>query len=416
MWHPGSHLRLPTPVHVPKSRWLFSACAVYKLCWTGNYAVLMAERKGPIPVMLMVRELDQGGIERDVTKIATHLDRTRFTPHVATFYPHGLRYEELIAAGIPILDLPVRTLTSFDTVKLGRVLRNYIRQHDIQVVHAYDASGVFGMAVAQLAGVPVVIGSQLSHRNILDRRTQLLLRLSDRYTDAMLVNCEAMRDYLIQSEGIPARKIWLCYNGVDTTQFNSEDRRRPEQLAGASLVIGAVCVLRPEKNLKLLQEAFALVLPLDPGMQLVIVGSGPELPSLTENAARLGIAANTLFVPASRDVAKWMRGMDIFVLPSYSEAFSNSLLEAMACGCAVVGSDVGGMPELIGRNQERGRLFESGNVEELAVVLTSLIQDSQLRAELGEKAATHAKNNLSIEKAAEVTGAKYEELLAKTHR
>lgn len=374
----------------------------------------MAETGNPIPVMLMVRELDQGGIERDVTKIAMHLDPSRFTPHVATFYPHGLRYEELVAAGIPILDVPLRSLTSFQTVSLGRVLRNYLRQHKIQVLHAYDASGVFGMAIAQLAGVPVVIGSQLSNRCILDPKTQRLLRLSDHYADAMLVNCEAMREYMIQSEGMAAEKVWLCYNGVDTTQFNSDNRRRPEQLAEATVTIGVVCVLRPEKNLKLLQEAFARVLPLDPAMRLVIVGSGPELPSLTENAARLGIPANTLFVPASREVATWMRGMDIFVLPSYSEAFSNSLLEAMACGCAVVGSNVGGMPELIGKNEERGRLFESGNVEQLAAALTSLTQNPQLRAELGTKAATHAKNNLSIEKAAETTGAKYEELLAKT--
>jgi len=83
----------------------------------------------------------------------------------------------------------------------------------------------------------------------------------------------------------------------------------------------------------------------------------------------------------------------------------------MACGCAVVGSNVGGMPELIGKNEERGRLFESGNVEELASVLTSLIQDRQLREELGAKAAAHAHTNLSIEKAAEITGAMYEELL-----
>ena len=283
-------------------------------------------------------------------------------------------------------------------------------------MHSYDASGIFVLAVAQLAGVPVAIGSQLSHRNILDRNTRWLSRLSDRYADAIFINCEALRDYMVQSEGVPSGKLRLCYNGVDSTQFNAKNRIRPDKLAGASLVIGSVCVLRPEKNLKLLQEAVARVLPLDPGLQLVLVGSGPELASLQENASRLGISANSQFIPATREVSYWLRGMDIFVLPSYSEAFSNSLLEAMACGCAVVGSKVGGTPELIGKNEERGRLFESGNVEQLADALASLIQNRQLREELAAKAAIHARTNLSIEKAAEVTGGIYEELLAKAAR
>src|SRR5262249_54583609 len=160
-------------------------------------------------------------------------------------------------------------------------------------------------------------------------------------------------------------------------------------LAASVLVIGTVCVLRPEKALSLLQEAFAQVLPANPGIKLAIVGEGSELPRLRENAVRLGLGANCLLVSATRDVSRWMRAIDIFVLPSYSEAFSNSLLEAMACGCCVVGSRVGGTPELIGDN-ERGRLFENGSVDSLAGELARLIADPGLRRELGSRAAQFA--------------------------
>jgi len=360
----------------------------------------------PIPVLLTVRELDQGGVERDVTKIAMHLDRSRFEPHVAAFYAHGLRHDELREAGIPILDLPLRSLMSVESLGLGANMRRYIKQHNIQVVHAYDASGVFTLLVARLARVPLVIGSQLSYREILDQRTQKLLRWSDSVPDAILVNCEAIRNYMIEQEHVAASRIEICYNGVDTTQFYPPPSR-PSQVS----TIGVVCALRAEKNLPLLQEAFASVLHLQPQMRLMIVGSGRELSALQENAARLGIADVSVFVPATRDVPELLRGMDIFVLPSYSEAFSNSLLEAMACGCAVVGSRVGGMPELTGNDEDRGLLFASGDAKELAAQLARLIQNAELRRELGSRAAQFARDNLSIQIAAERTGAMYERLL-----
>jgi len=148
------------------------------------------------------------------------------------------------------------------------------------------------------------------------------------------VNCEAMRRHMVDDERMAAARVELCYNGVDTGRFHPAEAPRPEVVAGASLVIGTVCALREEKGLPLLQEAFARIGGQNRNMKLLIVGSGVELPRLEENAARLGIAGASVFVPASRDVADWMRAIDIFVLPSYSEAFSNALLEAMACGCA----------------------------------------------------------------------------------
>ncbi|HUK42832.1 MAG TPA: glycosyltransferase family 4 protein [Candidatus Bathyarchaeia archaeon] len=365
----------------------------------------------PIPVLITARELDQGGVERDVTKIAMHLDRSRFEPHVGTFYAKGLRYEELRAAGIPILDLPLRSLLSVDALRLATTMRRYIRQHGIRIVHAYDASGVFVLPVARLARVPVTIGSQLSYREILDKRTQKLLRMSDYVPDAILVNCDAIRNYMIEDEQVAPERIELCYNGVDTSYFYPP-KSRPDVASN----IGTVCALRPEKNLPLLQEAFAKVRHLQPGLKLTIVGSGAELDALQENAARLAIADASAFVPATRDVPDWLRAMDIFVLPSYSEAFSNSLLEAMACGCAVVGSHVGGTPELTGNHEERGLLFRSGDLHGLATQLARLIEDAELRRKLGRGAAEFAREDLSIQIAAQRTGAIYERLLQRKNR
>jgi glycosyltransferase involved in cell wall biosynthesis len=371
----------------------------------------ISTQKLPIPVLIMARQLDQGGVERDVAKIAMRLDRTRFEPHVSTFHAYGLRYEELRAAGVPLLHLPLPSLASVDCLTSAWKMRRYIREHGIQVVHSYDSSGVLGMTVARAIGVPLVIGSQLSHRDILDQRTRFFLRSVDRFADAILVNCEAIRKYMMAVEGIEEHRLELCYNGVVTTEFYPAEEPRPPELAGASFVIGTVCVLRPEKALTLLQEAFAKVHHLKAGMKLLLVGSGGELANLQANAARLGIAGDSVFIPATSEVAKWMRSLDIYVLPSMSEAFSNSLLEAMACGCAVIGSRVGGTPEMIGTTGDRGLLFESGNVEDLVAKFEQLILNDDLRKDFGVRAAAYVRQNLTIEIAAERTGAIYERLL-----
>jgi glycosyltransferase involved in cell wall biosynthesis len=147
-----------------------------------------------------------------------------------------------------------------------------------------------------------------------------------------------------------------------------------------------------------------------PGAKLLLVGSGPELPKLQANASRLGIQEDCIFLPAVSDVAPFLHAIDIFVSCSYSEAFSNSLLEAMACGCCVVGSRVGGTPELIAEG-ERGLLFESGNVDELAGKLTMLIEDVSLRKRLAASAAEFAARDLNMDRAIQCMSGIYETML-----
>jgi glycosyltransferase involved in cell wall biosynthesis len=175
-------------------------------------------------------------------------------------------------------------------------------------------------------------------------------------------------------------------------------------------VIGTVSVLRAEKALDLLQEAFARVHHMKPGMKLLIVGSGSELRRLEANSRRLGLDKSCVFVPATPFVPQYLRAFDIFVSCSSSEAFSNAILEAMACGICAVGSKVGGTPELIG-NDERGLLFQPGNVEDLVAKLTTLIQNDGLRSEFGTRATQFARSALSIEIAARRMADIYENML-----
>jgi len=364
----------------------------------------------PIPILLTVRELHHGGIEHDVTKIAIHLDRSRFEPHVATYHAEGMRFDELTRAGVPILHLPVSSLKSPTALSAAMGMRRYIREHAIRLVHAYDPSAVFTVPIARALRVPVVLSSMLGSRDLLDQRTRRQIRWTDKIVDTVVVNCEAMRRHMTDDEHVSGERIELCYNGVDAAQFYPTAAPKPAPFADASFLIGSVCVLRPEKALDLLQEAFARIRHLKPGMKLLLVGSGPELPRLQANSWRLGLQDDCVFVPATPLVPQFLRALDIFVLCSRSEAFSNTLLEAMACGCCAVGSRVGGTPELIG-NDERGLLFRPADAGDLAEKLATLIGNESLRRKFGNRAAEFARTKLSIEIAAERMAEIYELML-----
>jgi glycosyltransferase involved in cell wall biosynthesis len=349
----------------------------------------------PVPVLLTVRELNCGGIERDVTKIALKIDRSRFEPHVASYQAKGMRFEELVSAGIPFLHVHFFSLKSPTALSAAMQVRRYVREHGIRLVHAYDSSAVFLAPIARVLRVPAVLSSVLGNRGLVDRSTRRQLRWTDKIVDTVVVNCEAMRRHMIDDEHVENERIQICYNGVDTTQFYPAATRKPAPVTDASLVIGTVCVLRSEKALELLQEAFARVRHLKPGMNLLIVGSGPELPKLEVNCRRLGLEDDCVFVPGTPFVPQFLRAIDIFVSCSTSEAFSNTMLEAMACGCCVIGSRVGGTPELIG-DDERGLLCRPGDAGDLAAKLTAVIEHESLRRAYGDCATKFAMEKLNI--------------------
>ena len=327
-----------------------------------------------IPVLIMVRELGIGGSERQAVETALFLPRDQFIPHVGCFRPDGLRRRDLDAADVPVLHLPLYSFKSPAVVTAAVQLTRYIRQHRIQIVHSFDAPlNAFAVPVARLAGTPGVISSQRGHRDLVGPSLKRLLRMTDRITDAVVVNCQAMKRYMVDEERVPESRVQLCYNAVDTSRYA---RKSTQTLFPGRLVVGSICALRPEKGLDVLLRAFATVRNL--GAKLLIVGSGPEESGLRAFAASLGITADCHFEAATADVVEWLSRIDIFVLPSRSEALSNSLMEAMACGCCPIASRVGGNPELVddGRN---GLLFGVDNAAELASHLRGLLMDESRR-------------------------------------
>jgi len=344
----------------------------------------------------MTRSLGAGGSERQLTEAAKFLDRRLFSPHVACVDASGIRCQELRECGVPVLELPMHSFLGRDACRAAARLHRYLRENRIRIVHPFDFTlNIFGVPLARFFRTPVVISSQRCFWDLIPPRYRPPMRFAHRIATAVTVNCEALRKEVVERLAIERSRVRVCSNALDTSVYHYQPRSRPAQLKDASLVIGVTCVLRPEKGLSTLLDAFARLYPANPGLRLVVVGSGPLLDSRKRQALQLGIGAACLFEPATADVLAWLRAIDIFALPSLSEALSNSLMEAMACGCCAVASRVGGNPELVSHGGT-GLLFEPGNSGDLAEQLRAVVEDATLREDLARAGAASIAANYSI--------------------
>jgi len=365
----------------------------------------------PLRVLMVARLLDAGGIERDVSKFARHLSSFGIHPHVGCFNSGGMRWRELENAGIPLVTIPVRSFRSLSAIKGAYVLRQYLVEKNIQIVHAFDLpADLFCVPLTRLFGV-TVLASQLCYRDLFPRHVRWVMPVVDRLAKDVFVNCEGLADHLNIDWKLSRKHIHVCHNGYEVQEFNPLGRRRPKDLANASIVVGTVALLRPEKNIGMLIEAFAALHRVDDRARLLIVGSGPQKTELEQKVEELGLTDVCVFQPTVSAPADWMRAIDIFVLPSISEGFSNSLLEAMACGCCPVASRVGGTPELV-NNGERGILFEPGNRKELSDALVQLAQHPKEQQRMAANAASFVREHLTIQQASARLAAIYRNLVS----
>ena len=193
--------------------------------------------------------------------------------------------------------------------------------------------------------------------------------------------------------GVPRDKVRVVCNGVDR-RFQPGDRqaaRRRLDLQAGDFIALFVGLLIPIKGLDILVEALAKSQTGE--LVCLLVGDGPLLSELQQQAADLGVGDRLRFVgrQPSDEIPDWMAAADVLVLPSRSEGRPNVVLEAQSCGIPVVATAVGGTPELV-QDGETGLLLEPDDPQALAAAIDRLRSDSGLRDRLvqagREQAAT----------------------------
>jgi glycosyltransferase involved in cell wall biosynthesis len=331
-------------------------------------------------VLLLGDTLIFGGTEGQFVELACGLDPARWEIHVSCISTAGELGARFDAAGIRVWRCGRGPFKSPRFALSVWGLARFLRARRIRLIHCFGFySNVLGVLAARLAGVPTVIASQRELgdiRPLLQRSVQALaLRMADR----VVVNSTAVAERLQRHRTIDPARMVMIPNGVDLTRFSSVPVRRshPERLT-----VGALAVLRPEKGLADFVRAAALVHERVAGARFAVWGDGPERAPLERLAATLGLNGAIEFRGSTAQPEVALRELDIFVLPSLTEAFSNGLLEAMATGLPVVATRVGGNPGLVD-DGTTGLLVPPGDAGGLAKAIIRLSEDPRLADRLG---------------------------------
>ena len=277
-----------------------------------------------------------------------------------------------------------------------RSSRRTLRALDLDLLQLTLGNPFAGRAAAIAArslGIPVVAAEHLvfpAQR----WRGRLVTRLFGAAIRAYVTVGRATADDLHRWFGISPRKVHVIHNGLPDAEVV------PHRFAQQP-VIGCAARLEDQKQLDVLVRALADV----PAVHLALIGDGTRRADLERLAAELGVSDRVEFVGWVPDARPYIAGLDVFVLPSRSEAFPLTVVEAMLAGVPVVATDVGSVAEAV-HHEQTGLLVTSGSVPELIGAIRRLLGDDELRHRLATAGQTLARTEFTA--AAMVT--RYEHL------
>ena len=290
-------------------------------------------------VLHVITGLDAGGAE---IQLALILKYTRHESDVVTLYNPGPVAEQVRAGGTRVRDLGMHSNTEVSALLR---LRKLIADGGYDVVHPpLYRTQIYARPAARLAGTPVVLTTEHSigdthiERRKMTNGVRGLYLASELFSDATIAVSDIVKERLIRW-GIPARKITVIPNGLDTPAlvFDPEARKRVREQFGISpdtYVIGALGRLDPNKRIDLVIEA---ALPmLGDRCKVLVIGRGEDQARIEAAVERLGAGEHVIFGGFQSDTAAMMASFDLYVAASVQETFGLSVLEAMAAGLPVL--------------------------------------------------------------------------------
>jgi glycosyltransferase involved in cell wall biosynthesis len=295
---------------------------------------------------------------------------------------------------------------------LYRAMR--IRPPDI--VHAFFFWSIIYGRLLKLAGiVRVLVENREDQGFAWGRHEYLLLRKTRHVPDRIVCVSNAVREVVLEREGIEESRIAVIHNGVEPDAVppgRRETTRHELGFDGDHLVLGMVANYnRPVKGVANFLDAIPAIRTAVPSARFLFVGGGNEEGSLREKARSLGIEPFVVFAGYQKDIHRYYEVMDVSVLTSFSEGLSLTLLESMGHGIPVVATEVGGNREVVVDGQS-GYLVPVHDRGMLVDRIVRLLSDPGLRKKVGEEGRRRVGRQFRMQDVADRYLDTYRELLA----
>jgi glycosyltransferase involved in cell wall biosynthesis len=377
--------------------------------------------KRKIRLFYLIGTLDMGGAEGQLVELVTRLDRHRFAPVVCCLSSGGAYAEALAAAGIPVEVIGFRGFRIFRhphkvAAQMFRLVRA-MRRAQPDVVHGFLFwAYILGAFAAWMARVPVVLSSRrsLGHFKANKPHYLALERLTNRMTDLVIANSEAVRQDAIREERLPAERVMVIHNGLDLDRHGAppdEGLRRSLGLERQGPVVGVVANFIHYKGHQFFLDAWAAAVKKFPESVALLVGDGPLRQEFEARVHAMGLGPSVRFLGTHQDVPALVALMDLVVHPSLEEGFSNAILEAMAAGKPVVATAVGGNPEAV-IHGKTGLLVPPGDSQALADAMLWLLAHPREAVRFGEAGRLRVAERFEISAMVRQYEAVYERLVA----
>jgi len=278
----------------------------------------------------------------------------------------------------------------------ARKLAVYIDKHQIDIIHMHWNKDLPLVTLAKVLSrrKPKLVYTR--HMEITRSKKDIYHRMLYRQVDLMLVNAKFVLDQALRYLPLRPEQVSLLYLGVKTSmpataedcdrllpKFSNDDNR---------FVIGMMGRIEHYKGQHLLLEALTVLRKQDLHPAVVMAGAVMDqvyFDKLIRQIQEQGLSENIKYIGITQELGKLMSCCDVVVLTTYRETFGLVLAEAMRVGTAVIGSNAGGVPEII-RHNETGMLFEPGNPEQLATCLSDLQRNPTKRASLSKAGKAYA--------------------------
>ena len=380
-------------------------------------------------ILRVVTRLNTGGPARHLATLVQALGSDRYEQKLVAGHEgpgEGSLRSCVEAQGIDVAVIPemvgTTRLEPADVIAVARI-RRLIRDFHPDIVETHTTkAGIVGRLAARLEGTRVVV--HVYHGHVLDGHyygaaktwaARCAERALARISHRLVAVSERVKDDLVKYEVASPDQISIVEPGLDLTPMRScrQERgalRRELGLDQAVPLVGIVGRLTPIKNHRLFLDAAVGVLAVRPDVHFVVVGDGEIASAIRARAQSLGLMTHVTFTGWRYDLPRVYSDLDVLVSCSKNEGTPFTIIEAMAAGCPLVATRVGGVPDLL-EDEITGLLVPSAQPEPLVAAILRLLHDPHLAGVLARSAADRAEVRFAPARFASDMDALYTELM-----